>query len=92
MLARRRPGDTGLRPRKAGVVGDDGRVADDLTRLGPRGFEQMCQALALFVLGPGIQVYGAGPDGGREVSFDGRLAYPNAGEPWDGYGVLQAKY
>lgn len=67
-------------------------MADDLTGLGARGFERMCQALASYVLGPGIQVFGDGPDGGREASFDGRLSYPNAEGPWDGYGVLQAKY
>ena len=67
-------------------------MADDLTGLGARGFERMCQALASYALGPGIQVFGDGPDGGREASFDGRLRYPTAEEPWDGYGVLQAKY
>jgi hypothetical protein len=67
-------------------------MADDLTGLGARGFERMCQALASYVLGPGVQVFGDGPDGGREASFDGRLSYPNAEGPWDGYGVLQAKY
>ncbi|GAA0934445.1 hypothetical protein [Virgisporangium aurantiacum] len=67
-------------------------MSDDLTGLGARGFERMCQALASYALGPGIQVFGDGPDGGREASFHGRLSYPSSEGPWDGYGVLQAKY
>ena len=81
-----------LLPGPVGGVGDDMRMADDLTKLGTKGFEQLCQALAVCALGPGIEVFGAGPDGGREASFDGRLRYPSLDEPWDGYGVLQAKF
>lgn len=29
--------------------------------------------------------------GGREASFDGRLSYPSAEQPGDGYGVLQSE-
>jgi len=46
-------------------------MTDDLTGLGPQGFERICQALAVRVLGPGIAVFGDGPDGGREASFQG---------------------
>src|ERR1700677_288267 len=68
------------------------QVSDDLTGLGPRGFERMCQALATYVLGPGIEVFGSGPDGGREASFRGRVPYPSSADPWDGFGVVQAKF
>jgi hypothetical protein len=64
----------------------------DLTRLGDREFEHLSQALALQALGPGVSVFGDGPDGGREATFDGRVRFPEPGEPWDGYGVVQAKY
>jgi hypothetical protein len=64
----------------------------DLTRLGDREFEHLSQALALQVLGPGISVFGDGPDGGREATFEGRVRFPEPGEPWDGYGVVQAKF
>jgi hypothetical protein len=64
----------------------------DLTRLGDREFEHLSQALALKVLGPGVSVFGDGPDGGREATFEGRMRFPEPGEPWDGYGVLQAKF
>jgi hypothetical protein len=67
-------------------------VSDDLTGLGPRGFERLCQALAAYVLGPGIDAFGSGPDGGREASFRGRVPYPSSADPWNGFGVLQAKF
>jgi hypothetical protein len=69
-----------------------GHVSDDLTGLGPRGFERMCQAVATYVLGPGIEVFGSGPDGGREASFRGRVPYPSSADPWDGFGIVQAKF
>jgi hypothetical protein len=64
----------------------------DLTRLGDHEFEHLSQALALQVLGPGVSVFGAGPDGGREATFDGRMRFPDPDQPWDGYGVVQAKF
>lgn len=48
--------------------------------------------MALAVLGPGVTVFGDGPDGGREATFDGPVAFPNPAAPWDGYGVIQAKF
>jgi hypothetical protein len=54
-------------PRLADVVGRSGQdkgMRTDLAGLGPAGFERLCQALAVYVLGPGIEVFGAGPDGG----------------------------
>ena len=68
-------------------------MSDDLSGLGPQGFERLCQALATYVLGPGIEVFGAGPDGGREAAFVGlRQHYPASPAPWTGYGVLQVKF
>jgi len=64
----------------------------DLTRLGDREFEHLSQALALQVLGPGVSVFGDGPDGGREAAFEGRMRFPDPDEPWDGYGIVQAKF
>ena len=37
-------------------------------------------------------VFGDGPDGAREATFDGRIPFPSGAAPWDGYGVLQAKF
>jgi hypothetical protein len=74
------------------VLADDGRVMHDLSRLGERPFEDLCRALAVHALGPGIQAFGDGPDGGREATIEGPLAYQGAKGLWNGYGVLQAKY
>ncbi|GAA4620459.1 hypothetical protein GCM10023196_004540 [Actinoallomurus vinaceus] len=66
----------------------------DLARLGSAEFEDLSQALALRILGPGVSVFGAGRDGGREATFEGQMRYPEPSPdgPWDGYGILQAKY
>ena len=64
----------------------------DLSRLSPRAFEQLIQSLAIKVLGPGIVIFGDGPDGGREAIFDQKINYPACDDPWEGYGVIQAKY
>ena len=34
----------------------------------------------------------AGPDGGREASFVGRVPYPSSADSWDGFGIVQAKF
>ncbi|MFJ5989286.1 NACHT domain-containing protein [Lentzea sp. NPDC092896] len=67
----------------------------DLTRLGAQEFEEMSQSLTIAVLGGAVSVFGAGPDGGREATFEGRMRYPQpepASGPWNGYGILQAKF
>ncbi|MFC9863926.1 MULTISPECIES: hypothetical protein [unclassified Streptomyces] len=70
------------------------RVDYDLTRLGPRDFEHLTQALAVRILGAGVSVFGDGRDGGREATFRGRMSFPapDPDGPWNGYGVLQAKF
>ncbi|MEH0934009.1 NACHT domain-containing protein [Micromonospora psammae] len=64
----------------------------DLTRLGDKQFEHLAQALLVKHLGPQVQVFGAGPDGGREASWDGPVVDARLPGGWDGYGVAQAKY
>ena len=64
----------------------------DLSRLSPRSFEHLVQALATRVLGPGIVVFGDGPDAGREATFERKVPFPTTVDGWDGYGVVQAKY
>lgn len=75
-------------------LGQDGRVDYDLARLTTRDFEHLTQALALKVMGSGVEVFGDGRDGGREAVFEGRMRYPDPAPDgvWDGYGVLQAKF
>ncbi|MGZ4955112.1 MAG: NACHT domain-containing protein [Methylobacter sp.] len=59
----------------------------------PDSFEQFIRALSLKVIGPGVTVFGNGPDGGREATFQGKINFPSPpSNVWDGYGVLQAKF
>lgn len=67
-----------------------------LEDLGAHEFEHLVQALLLKVYGPTVQVFGDGPDSGRDAVFEGR-AVPADGEqqhaePWDGYHVFQVKF
>lgn len=67
-----------------------------INQLGDRAFEQLIVSLCFKVLGPGIQAFGDGPDGGREATFEGPInwsatATKSTGR-WDGYTVVQAKY
>ena len=65
----------------------------DFSGLNPRAFEHMIQALAAKILGHGVVVFGDGPDGGREATFEGKTSgYPSKEECWDGYIVVQAKF
>ncbi|WP_157488786.1 hypothetical protein [Pseudofrankia sp. DC12] len=66
----------------------------DLSRLGEREFEHLSQALVLAALGPGVEVFGDGPDGGREATFEGGVNLPHRDGRgrWNGFGVVQAKY
>lgn len=71
----------------------------DLTRLGTRAFEQLVVALARRDIGPGVQVFGDGRDGGREATFEGTINWSSTSaggadrfDCWSGYTVLQAKF
>lgn len=64
----------------------------DLSRLSWRSFEQLIQALAVEILGPGTVIFGDGPDGGREAAYTGKVSFPSDAENWDGYIVVQAKF
>lgn len=84
----------GMRLKFVGGIGHHAWVTYDLTGFGERQFEALCRAIAVRVLGDAVQAFGDGPDGGREVSWDGIVAYPGQGHglQWTGYGVLQAKF
>jgi CTP:phosphocholine cytidylyltransferase-like protein len=64
----------------------------DFTRLSTRSFEQMIQSLSLAIVGPGVNIFGDGPDGGREATFEDLRGFPDTANPWLGYGVIQAKF
>jgi hypothetical protein len=60
--------------------------------LSSRSFEQMIQALAAKLIGPNTIIFGDGPDGGREATYEGSTPYRSGSEPWNGYIVVQAKF
>jgi len=71
----------------------------ELTRLGSRAFEQLVVSLCRKEVGAGVQVFGDGPDGGREATFDGTINWAattlratSPDDRWNGYTVLQSKY
>lgn len=65
----------------------------DFQGFSPDSFEQFIRALSLKVIGSGVTVFGNGPDGGREATFQGKINFPFPPSTiWDGYGVLQAKF
>jgi hypothetical protein len=64
----------------------------DFKSFSTRSFERFAQALTMHVLGAGIMVFGDGPDGAREATFDGILSYPSTEDKWAGYTVMQAKF
>lgn len=79
---------------KLALLRQTAAVDYDLLRLGPREFEHLTQALVLKVLGATVEVFGDGPDGGREATYMGRSSWPTGDQPdvWDGYHVVQAKF
>lgn len=60
--------------------------------LGSKEFEHLVQALSLATLGPRVSMFGSGPDGGREATWDGNAVSLGTLVSWDGYGVVQAKF
>jgi hypothetical protein len=63
-----------------------------LERLNTRSFEQLIQALGTEIIGPQLMIFGDGPDGGREATFNGAIKYPPTEKSWSGYGIVQAKF
>jgi hypothetical protein len=73
----------------------------EIRNLGTEQFEHMAQSLVLKLLGADVGIFGPGPDGGREATFEGSIEWadgiPAAGsvadaKVWDGYVVAQAKF
>ncbi|SBW24504.1 hypothetical protein FDG2_4184 [Candidatus Protofrankia californiensis] len=68
----------------------------NLEQLGAVGFQDLAAALTVATFGSGVQVMGAGRDGGRDLYHRGPLIWKRIeeqlGEVWDGYTVFQAKH
>lgn len=66
----------------------------DYERLSPQAFEQLGVALAEAVIGADLEIYGAGPDGGREGTYRGTIDWSATGDEqlrWSGYTIVQVK-
>ena len=63
-----------------------------LNNLGTENFEHLVQAISRKILGEGVKIYGAGQDGQREATFEGKAPYPSSTNSWDGYWIIQAKF
>jgi hypothetical protein len=56
-------------------------------------FERLVLAICTWLLGPGVQGFSKGPDGGKDARFCGRAErFPSTTGPWDGRIVIQAKH
>lgn len=66
----------------------------DLGDLGPVGFEQVCQALAIHVLGSETVIPDRyGRDLGADAFFEGKArSYPTDSDPWQGYIAVDVLY
>lgn len=64
--------------------------------MGPENFERLCLAMVRRLVGPNIEVFGRGPDGGREATFSGSINWSISeeapDETWTGYSVFQVKH
>jgi hypothetical protein len=75
------------------VVGEDFVMTVDLSELGETAASSVVRPSRCTSLELGLVVFGDGPGGGREASFDGpSTSYPIQAQPWNGYVVLQAKF
>lgn len=62
----------------------------DLDRLGSSEFENLVQALSIKIFDNKSIIFGSGPDGAREATYQGKSTIDN--ESFDGYHVVQAKF
>jgi hypothetical protein len=63
--------------------------------LGHENFEKLCVALSRAFAGPAVTVFGKGPDGGREATFDGTIVWTGSHghtEEWQGHSIFQVKH
>lgn len=61
-------------------------------RLNSKDFEHLIQSLSQKIFGFSTIIFGSGPDGGREATFEGECDLPNEPTRWSGKWVVQAKF
>lgn len=65
----------------------------DLTgRFTPQSFEDLLKALLVELCGAKLEVFGPGPDGGRDALYRGELRLSPHEPPWNGTTVFQFKF
>lgn len=64
----------------------------NLHGLNPRDFQHLIQAIARKRIAAGVTAFGDGKDGARDLIYKGKMDYPSASAPWDGYLVLGCKF
>ena len=64
----------------------------NLHGLSTRSFEQLIQSITAKLIGPQVIIFGDGPDGGREATFEDAIPYPSRDSGWSGFGIVQAKF
>jgi hypothetical protein len=82
---------------QASIFREESMAVDfPLESLDPETFEQITVPLSRAVIGNGVTIFGRGPDGGREATYEGPVLWSNTtgfGDgSWDGYVVVQAKH
>ena len=56
-------------------------------------FERLVVEICHEILGPGIQEFASGPDGGRDAKFEGTAKdFPSDAQPYSGKFIIQAKH
>jgi hypothetical protein len=59
----------------------------------PQQFEKLVVAICHFILGPGVQEFATGVDGGRDARFNGTATcFPSQAAPISGKVIVQAKH
>lgn len=81
-----------IAPSGGGFAAEEAMGDYRLDQLSPREFEHVIQALTINNLGVASVIWGDGPDGGREATFEGVFRNPVTGASTDGLVVVQAKF
>lgn len=63
-----------------------------INSLGSSQFERLIQSILLEIIGKGVSIFGSGPDGAREATYEGKASFPTKVEQWSGKWIFQVKF